>query len=256
LSVLRFARLVAANLAFSSFRHASLDGADLTAATFLKADLRNCSFQSTVRVGTDFEEADTTCVFGGGAQSTVWTAYATDCNAPSFAGALRYYMSLKGLFGHGTDLGLRAIEAAIERSPDPQQEMRGLLTSRLGWRVQLIGACALMCGGTVAETAGVLWNVIERGSWVSPQLVAAAARCDPRFVERAHLAIGDPQVPMKARGAIAAMLLTFFREGLAADVARSATELGSTEQEGFLIAPRWAARMDELTEPTTTLAAP
>ena len=61
---------------------------------------------------------------------------------------------------------------------------------------------------------------------------------------------------MKARGAIAAMLLTFFREGISADVASSATELGSTEGLGFSIASDWAARMEELTEPTTTLAAP
>ena len=59
------ASFTAANLAFTSFRRAFLEGADLSASTFFKADLRNASLQKTRRHHTDFEEADTTCALTG-----------------------------------------------------------------------------------------------------------------------------------------------------------------------------------------------
>lgn len=248
-ALLNGSTLVAANLAFTSFRHASLDGADLRSATFFSADLRNASFKATARSQTDFEEADTTCVVDGGEmRPSVWTAFARECGAASFAGALRHYMPMMGINGPGAETGLRAIEAAIEHSQDLQLELRGLLTSRLGWRVQLIGGCALMLGGAEAQTVDALWSVVGN-SWVSPQLVVAASRCDPRFVERAPHVMADASVPAKCRGAIAAALLTWFRDSIDSYVARTATALGSTAREGFAVAPRWATRFEAMTEP-------
>lgn len=242
------ASLVASNLAFSSFRRAVLDGAQLQSTTFFKADLRNASFAQTMRHGADFEEADTTGIVGGNGSPTVWSAYAADCGAPSFAGALRHYLALKSLSGHGAELGLRAVEAGIESSSELQREVRGLLTSQFGWRVQLVGACVVECGGLDAETAQTLWSAIDAGSWVSPQLVVAAARNDLRFVERALPALAKGHLPIKARGAVAAALLSWFPGALAPDQRMKAMELGSTEREGFSIAPRWAARLDTLME--------
>ncbi len=241
---------IAANLAFTSFRHSLLDGADLRSATFFKADLRTASFRATTRAGVDFEEADTSCVLGGGARSDAWTATASACNAPSFASALRHFLSLLRL-GDRAEPGLRAIEAGIECSQDPQHEVRGVLSSQLGWRIHLIAASAIALGGADEDTLELLWSVISRGSWASPQLVAAAALSDPKFVERAVPLLSDARVPSKGRGAVAAELLTRFRASIGSRAETIALELGATERDGFSFAAEWSARFEDLTEPTT-----
>ena len=244
-AALEGASLCASNFAFTSFRRARLEGAQLHSTTFFNADLRNASFVKTMRHGADFEDADTNGIVGGNASPTAWR----DLAAPSFAGALRSYLSLMRLSGHSAEVGLRAVEAGIESTSALPQEVRGLLTSQVGWRVQLIGACAIVCGGLDAETAQTLWSAIEARSWVSPQLVVAAARADPRFVERAVPALANAHVPTKSRGALAAVLLAWFPAALLPEQRMKAMELGSTEREGFAIALRWAARFDALMEP-------
>ncbi len=246
---LRGASFVAANLAFTSFRHAALDGADLRSATFLKADLRNAVVSASLRTGTDFEEADTTCVVGGDPRPSEWGELANAHHARSFASALRQWRSFMRLTGPAAELGLRAIEAAIEAASDHQQALRGLLAPQRDWRVALIGAVGMLSGGADQQTVELGWTHLERGSWVSPQLVVAAARADPGFVERASRVLAEARVQAKTRGALAAALLTWFPERLDPTVARLASDLSSSEREGFLIAVRWAQRFDELTAP-------
>jgi hypothetical protein len=52
------------------------------------------------------------------------------------------------------------------------------------WRPHLIGAVALILdAGRRLEPSG-MWKAIDAGSWVTPQLVAAAYLIDPRFADR------------------------------------------------------------------------
>lgn len=241
------ATLTAANLSFTSFRHASLANADLSAATFFGADLRNALLLSSSRAGTDFEDADTTCASSGAAaRPSQWREDAAQCGAPSFASALQHYSALMNLRGSLAAVGLRAVEAGIADSNDHLRQVRGLLLSRIAWRVPLISACALMLGGSNAKTNEVLWRVVGH-SFVSPQLVVAAANCDAHFIERAAPMLADANVPLKCRGAIAAMLLSGFGNRLDSYVERTATTLVSTEREGSSIARKWATRFEELT---------
>lgn len=242
------ASLVAANLAFTSFRHACLEAADLSAATLFKADLRNASVEASHRLATDFEDSDTSCVAGRTLRKSEARTIAHACGAPVFADALPHSLSLMNLGGYGAELGLRAVEAAVECDRD---QVRGLITTPFGWRVQLVGACAVALGGADAVTIGAVWESIERGSWVSPQLVAVISRCDPQFFERAVSVMTNPTVREKSRAAAAQALLSWFRSRLDPSMERLAIELTNTVHEAA-ITQRWHARLEELTEPVTS----
>jgi hypothetical protein len=233
------ATFVASNLAFTSFRRARLDGADLSGATFFSADLRNASFRQTRRHATDFEEADTTCVHVEVTRPTIWTKYAGDCGAPSFSAALAHYSSLKGL---GSERALRAVEAGVERADSVVDEVRGLLTSELGWRVQIVGACAIAMAAAEPELVDLLWDHIRANSWVSPQLAVAVKLIDDDFAAHAAAVLADESVSLKARGAVAALLAP---GEVDAGLERT---LAVTGKEGFELAKRWSHRLDMLTE--------
>lgn len=65
----------------------------------------------------------------------------------------------------------------------------GLLESWLtenNWRPHLVGAVALVLSGATPARLAMLWQAIDRFSWASPQLVAAAALIDPEFEAQAR----------------------------------------------------------------------
>jgi hypothetical protein len=67
---------------------------------------------------------------------------------------------------------------------DWRSEAIALLAER-GWRAQLVACAAIVAGGE-ASLAHALWAPIDAGSWIAPQLVAAAFLVDARFTERAE----------------------------------------------------------------------
>lgn len=233
-ATLRGSSFVAANLAFTSFRHSDLLRSNLSVATFLNADLRNASLRECARSMTDFEGADTTCIDVDVELETKWTQLAREAHAPSFAGALRHHMSFLHLNGFGAELALRAAEAAIENSTELQIELIGLLQSQRGWRAQTIVACAALLGGASEETLDAMWSAITVGSWASPQLLVAVSKLDPEFRERADRLAERSKVDPKTRGAISACLQQTPQ---------------ATERVGFELASKWLARVESLTEP-------
>lgn len=53
------------------------------------------------------------------------------------------------------------------------------------WRPQLIGAVATLCTPMPSPFVPYLWNAVDRGSWVAPQIAVVLLLVDPRFAEAA-----------------------------------------------------------------------
>jgi hypothetical protein len=58
--------------------------------------------------------------------------------------------------------------------------------SQSGWRPHLVGAVAALLDNENRLDRIQLWNAVDAGSWVTPQLVVAAMFSDPMFAERAR----------------------------------------------------------------------
>lgn len=68
--------------------------------------------------------------------------------------------------------------------PEWRSEAAQLLAGT-NWRAQVVAAAALIIAGSDAQLDEILWRALDGGSWIAPQLVAAAFLVDPRFEERA-----------------------------------------------------------------------
>lgn len=92
------------------------------------------------------------------------------------------YLELLGLHSSvAAQNAITCVEIALQRG-DSHRWIAALLRD-MNWRPNLVGAVALLLDPTAAD-AGLLWEAIDRGSWVVPQIVIAAAIVDPRFRER------------------------------------------------------------------------
>jgi hypothetical protein len=81
------------------------------------------------------------------------------------------------------------LEAALDDGGDWRAEALALLAG--GWRDQVTAAGAIALRGADDELAAALWHAVDASSWVSPQLVAAAAVADGGFEARAAERLGD-----------------------------------------------------------------
>jgi len=61
-----------------------------------------------------------------------------------------------------------------------------LLLGHINWRPHLVGAVAIATLPYSPEANGKLWAAIDSGSWVTPQLAAAASFRDPAFAQHAQ----------------------------------------------------------------------
>jgi hypothetical protein len=86
---------------------------------------------------------------------------------------------------HGSE-AVRAVCAALQKSPEPESEVLALLAED-NWRPHLVGATCVAFELASQATLDALWRAADRGSWVSPQLAAVAHVKDPGFKERAKL---------------------------------------------------------------------
>ncbi len=68
-------------------------------------------------------------------------------------------------------------------SPDLEAEIRVLLSE--GWRAALV-ACAALQGRSSPGLLDLLWEALDRGSWVAPQMAITLWMLDERFGERAR----------------------------------------------------------------------
>lgn len=100
--------------------------------------------------------------------------------AAAFSGG--EYLELLGLHSSvAAQNALSCVESALQHGDS--ERWIAALPRDMNWRPNLVGAVALLLDPTAAD-AGLLWEAIDRGSWVVPQVVIAAAIVDPRFRER------------------------------------------------------------------------
>lgn len=78
------------------------------------------------------------------------------------------------------------LKSAIVDSGDQLTEEIGALLAYENWRPQLVGISAMLMAKDTASLPA-LWMAIDRPSWVSPQLAAAASLLDPAFETSARL---------------------------------------------------------------------
>lgn len=80
----------------------------------------------------------------------------------------------------------------LEHARAQPEAVAGLLAMlrQANWRPHLVACATLMLqpnGSVESSLLDALWETLEHGSWVSPQLVAVASRCDPSFTERSEI---------------------------------------------------------------------
>jgi hypothetical protein len=107
------------------------------------------------------------------------------------------YLPLLHLRREAASESLAIIAKALAEDTVPSRQIIELLEEG-NWRAQLVGAVAVALHGPSDESVQALWAAIDRGSWVSPQLVAAASLVDPLFEGRAKEHIeGISDVPAR-----------------------------------------------------------
>lgn len=200
-ALLERADLTAANLAQASLRRTSLVGACLQAATLGNANLRGADLSGAELAQCDFEGAHVASVrWNRRGVNARRAALAMELGCPSFADVLEQYMKVL----RAEPEAMLDVEAAVETSPDWAMEVGRLLQNR-NWRIQVIGAAALvMSPEPHPSLLQELWPPIERGTWVVPQLLAAAYLRDEAFEEKALRLL--PSAVPKARGSALELL--------------------------------------------------
>lgn len=74
-------------------------------------------------------------------------------------------------------------------SSDPAFEEEAIsLVERADWRGNLVGAVAALFLRDPEDALTRLWDRLEKGSWVSPQLACVLERLDPAFADHARRA--------------------------------------------------------------------
>ncbi len=112
------------------------------------------------------------------------------------------------LFRQGTDYltllnlppaaspALQFIADVVREKPGYRQSVLALLGDP-DWRLHLVAAIAVLLSRDRADLSPALWEAVDRGSWVAPQLAVVLSICDPQFVARAKQRIlaGCPVAP-------------------------------------------------------------
>src|SRR5262249_6709385 len=151
---------------------ANLAGARLDGAVFHAADLSGADLRAASYLGADFEEAWLIGVCSEASLSPPAGSLEEDARRagfPTFAQAL-YSVYLKLLRAPGPR-ALWIVETMVAVSPAPEAEVLALLRFR-NWRMNVLGATAMLAGAASPETLQAAWEVLDRGSWVAPQLAA------------------------------------------------------------------------------------
>jgi hypothetical protein len=100
--------------------------------------------------------------------------------------------------GESGDTAIRELSKKLTDSPDPEGDLSALL-SEANWRCHLTAAVALVISHKPVNPRLVdsLWEALDAGSWVSPQLAACLSYLAPDFSSQAKKRIekGCPVVP-------------------------------------------------------------
>jgi hypothetical protein len=93
------------------------------------------------------------------------------------------HLELLHLHGPGARIVVDRIARALADG-DPAQWVAALFR-QANWRPHLVGAVALLLDQNETLDRELLWEAVDAGSWVIPQLVAAAVFVDSNFPQRA-----------------------------------------------------------------------
>ena len=105
------------------------------------------------------------------------------------------YLTLLGL-GPEARPTLQFIIDVVRENPRYRQTVLELLADP-GWRLHLVAAMAVLFSRDRTDLCPALWEAMDRGSWVAPQLGVVLSICDPHFVAHAKQRIvsGCPVAP-------------------------------------------------------------
>lgn len=111
--------------------------------------------------------------------------------APFFEVSAQYYALLNGLRPELVE----EITACVQASNQLEDEVCALMA--LGWRSQIVGAVALLCGAATPRTIAATWRALDQDSWAAPQLAVVIAAVDPDAPRemRKRLLLGCPVLP-------------------------------------------------------------
>ncbi|MCP3137586.1 pentapeptide repeat-containing protein [Pyxidicoccus xibeiensis] len=179
----------ASNLARSSFRRARLRDARFDRASLNHADLRNADLRDTSLYLCDLEDALlTNCQFDPPRvyprTDRDFVRHARRVGFPSFVEPLLMAPRFQLVRLTHRD-ALLHVEAGVEASTNLQAEVAALWKERL-WHIDLMAATAMVLGGTSEHTLTALWERLDHGTWVLPQLTVVALLTDPDFATRAR----------------------------------------------------------------------
>ncbi len=90
-----------------------------------------------------------------------------------------------------------------------ERDTRLLLQAR-NWRFHLVACGVMLAGLSSAELLNQLWVVLQRGSWVAPQIAATAFLLDATFTARAFEVITLENLNEQSVVALAQLLLENF----------------------------------------------
>ncbi|WP_394834846.1 hypothetical protein LVJ94_50950 [Pendulispora rubella] len=167
-------------------------------------------------------------------------------------------LKLLGPTSNATE-SVQAIRHAISRSGDRLDGELTALLAEPNWRIQLVGAVALLVAGSNAHRQRALWAAFDQPTWISPELAAVGhlldADFDVRARERIEAAIErglDAVHAESAKATMALVRLCEWRE-TAAPWIRQCTENEVLQQiaardihDGGSIARRWARGISAL----------
>lgn len=105
------------------------------------------------------------------------------CFAPLFERG--GYLSLLNLEGPNARHAISLVVRCCASVSNPHEDVCRLLRE-INWRPHLVGAVAIATLTHDREVTLELWSAIDRGSWVTPQLAAAAFLRDPLFANHAR----------------------------------------------------------------------
>jgi hypothetical protein len=95
------------------------------------------------------------------------------------------YLPLLNLVEPEATASISLVIQCCASTSNPYPDICGLLRGN-DWRPNLVGAVAMATLTHDPEANNELWDAIDRGSWVTPQLAAVAFMRDPMFGDRAR----------------------------------------------------------------------
>jgi len=94
------------------------------------------------------------------------------------------YLKFLHFRSEDADEPLKSLSNALAEESSKELQLLKLLKDQ-NWRAQLVGAIATALHGPSPTLVATLWNAIEEGSWVGPQLSVAVFLVDPQFESHA-----------------------------------------------------------------------